>query len=172
MGFFPSRNSSPEYIPKSFKNFVHMTKQRGSKVFWQGGGNFVSLPSTRITISMTCHRHDFLKGINPKALAVQATLLHVLCSAVCEACRRRRKFYTWVSNQPWFDQDRGYLKHNELHLLLQRGSRELGSSYFQDVKAATGKEIFKQEYPLKYKKCIIQANEHRHPLSTLWTSKG
>ena len=33
---------------------------------------------------MTCHRHDFLKGINPKALAVLATLLYVLCSAVCE----------------------------------------------------------------------------------------
>ena len=44
-----------------------------------------------------------------------------------------------------FEQDRGYLKHNELHLLLQRGSRGLGSSFFQDVKEATGKEIFKQE---------------------------
>ena len=171
MGFFPSRNSSPEYIPKSCKNFVRMTKQRGSGVFSKGGGgNFVSLPSTRITISMTSHGHDFLKGINPKPLAVQATPLYVLCSAVCEARRSRRKLYTWVFIQPWFDQD--YLKHNELHLLLPRGSRGLGSSYFQDVKAATGKEIFKQEYPLKSRKCIIQANEQRHPLSTLWTSIG
>ena len=62
--------------------------------FFGIGGNFVSLPSTRITISMTCHRHDFLKGINPKALAVQATLVHVLCSVACEGRRRRRKFYT------------------------------------------------------------------------------
>ena len=55
-----------------------MTKQRVVRFFLaRGGGNFVSLPSTRITISMTCHRHDFLKGINPKALAVQATLLYV-----------------------------------------------------------------------------------------------
>ena len=162
MGFFLSRNSSPEYISKSFKNFVHITKQRCSKVFWQGRE---SLPSTRITISMTCHRHDFLKGINPKPLAVQATPLYVLCSALCEARRSRRKLYTWVFIRPWFDQD--YLKHNALHLLLPRGSRGLGSSYFQDVKAATGKEIFKQEYPLKYNKCIIQVNENRPPFHAM-----
>ena len=40
----------------------------------------------------------------------------------------------------------GDLKHNELHLLSQRG---LGSSYLQDVKGAAGEEFFKHEYPIQ-----------------------
>ena len=48
-------------------------------------GPIFSLPSTRITASVTCRRQDFLKVQNLKPLILLATQPYVIFSSVSEA---------------------------------------------------------------------------------------